>query len=46
MVQNRLGAVVVLPDRIVSVVAFTIAGGRITEMDLLVDPEKLRRLRV
>ena len=36
----------VLPDRVVSVVAFTIVGDRVTEMDLLVDPVKLRGARV
>ena len=46
MVNGRAGAVVVLPDRILSAVAFTIANGRITEMDLVVDPVKLARVRV
>jgi RNA polymerase sigma-70 factor (ECF subfamily) len=46
IVNGRAGAVVVLPDRILSVVAFTIARGRITEMDLVVDPVKLARVRV
>jgi RNA polymerase sigma factor (sigma-70 family) len=46
MVNGRPGAVVALDDRVVSVVAFTIAGGRVTEMDLLLDPVKLRAVRV
>ncbi len=46
IVNGRPGAVVALPDRVVSVVAFTIAGGRVVEMDLVVDPEKLRSVRV
>ena len=46
VVNGRPGAVVVLPDRIASVVAFTIEGGRVVEMDLLVDPLKLRNVRV
>jgi RNA polymerase sigma-70 factor (ECF subfamily) len=46
IVNGRPGAVVKLPDRIVSVVAFTIERGRVVEMDLLVDPEKLRAVRV
>jgi RNA polymerase sigma factor (sigma-70 family) len=46
VVNGRAGAVVVLPDRVRSVVAFTIVGDRVTEMDLLVDPVKLRDLRV
>jgi RNA polymerase sigma-70 factor (ECF subfamily) len=46
IVSGRPGAVVALPDRVFSVVAFTIVDGRVTEMDLVVDPEKLRRVRV
>lgn len=46
IVNGRPGAVVALPDRVFSVVAFTIAGDRVTEVDLLVDPEKLRDVRV
>jgi len=30
----------------VSLVAFTIVGARVTEMDLLVDPVKLRNVQV
>jgi RNA polymerase sigma factor (sigma-70 family) len=41
LVNGRPGAVVVLPDRVASVVAFTIVGGRVVEMDLLVDPDQL-----
>ena len=34
-----------LPDgRLFSVVGFTIAGGKIVEMDILADPERLSRL--
>jgi RNA polymerase sigma factor (sigma-70 family) len=46
VVNGRPGAFVALPDRVVSLVAFTIVGGRVTEMDLLVDPAKLRHVRV
>jgi RNA polymerase sigma-70 factor (ECF subfamily) len=46
VVNGRAGAIVRLPDRVVSLVAFTIEDGRVTEMDLLVDPEKLARVRV
>jgi RNA polymerase sigma-70 factor (ECF subfamily) len=46
IVNGRPGAVVVLPDRVQSVVAFTIVDGRVTEMDLVVDPVKLRDVRV
>jgi RNA polymerase sigma-70 factor (ECF subfamily) len=34
-----------LPDgRLLSVVAFTIAGGKVVEMDILADPDRLSRL--
>ena len=46
VVNGRPGAVVVLPDRIVSVVAFTIEGDPVVEMDLPVDPVKPRNVRV
>jgi len=46
IVNGRPGAVVVFPDRVVSVVAFTIVGDRVTAMDLLVDPDKLQNVRV
>jgi RNA polymerase sigma factor (sigma-70 family) len=46
IVNGRPGALVRLPDRVLSLVAFTIEDGRITEMDLLVDPDKLARVRV
>jgi RNA polymerase sigma-70 factor (ECF subfamily) len=46
IVDGRAGAVVAMDDRVVSVVAFTIVGDRVTEMDLVVDPEKLRNVRV
>ena len=45
VVNGRPGAMVALPDRLVSLVAFTIVGDRVTEMDLLVDPVKLARVR-
>jgi RNA polymerase sigma-70 factor, ECF subfamily len=46
MVNGRPGAVVVLNDRVVSVVAFTISGDRVIGMDLLVDPDRLRAVRL
>jgi RNA polymerase sigma factor (sigma-70 family) len=46
IVNGRPGAFVALPDRVVSLVAFTIVGDRVTEMDLLVDPVKLQRVEV
>jgi RNA polymerase sigma-70 factor, ECF subfamily len=46
IVNGRAGAVVALPDRVVSLVAFTIVDGRVTEMDLLVDPDRLSQVRL
>jgi RNA polymerase sigma factor (sigma-70 family) len=46
IVNGRPGAVVILPDRVASVVVFTIVGDRVTAMDLLVDPDKLARVQV
>ncbi len=46
IVNGRAGAYVALPDRVIALVAFTIAGDRVTELDLLVDPVKLERVRV
>jgi RNA polymerase sigma-70 factor (ECF subfamily) len=46
VVNGRPGAFVALPDRVVSLVAFTIVGDRVTEVDLLVDPVKLEHVRV
>ena len=46
IVNGRPGAVVVLADRVASVVAFTIRSGRVVEMDLLVDPDRLRGVRL
>ena len=46
IVDGRPGAVVKVGGRLVSVVAFTIEAGRVLAVDLLVDPEKLRRVRV
>ena len=45
VVNGRPGAMVAFPDRLVSLVAFTIVGDRVTELDLLVDPVKLARVR-
>jgi RNA polymerase sigma factor (sigma-70 family) len=45
LVNGNLGFVTRLPDgRLFSVVAFTIAAGKIVEMDILADPERLSRL--
>jgi RNA polymerase sigma-70 factor (ECF subfamily) len=46
IVEGKPGIVALLPDRIQAVVAMKIVGGRVTEMNLLVDPEKLARVRL
>jgi RNA polymerase sigma-70 factor (ECF subfamily) len=46
VVDGRPGAVVAVGDRVLAVVAFTIHEDRVTEMDLLVDPERLRHVRM
>ena len=45
LVNGNIGVVSRLPDgRVLSVSAFTIADGKIVEMDILADPERLNRL--
>ena len=45
LVNGNIGVVSRLPDgRVLSVIAFTIAGGKVVEMDILADPERLGRL--
>jgi RNA polymerase sigma-70 factor (ECF subfamily) len=44
LVNGAAGVVVVEQGRVVSVMGFTVAGGRIVEMDVLADPERLARL--
>src|SRR5262245_39925514 len=45
LVNGSLGFVARRPDgRVFSVIGFTIAGGRIVEMDILADPDRLSRL--
>ena len=43
-VNGAAGAVVTVDDRPVAVMAFTIVDGRIAEIDILADPERLGRL--
>jgi RNA polymerase sigma-70 factor (ECF subfamily) len=45
IVNGAVGAVVGREERPFAVVGFTVAGGRITEIDLIIDPEKLQRVR-
>jgi len=45
LVNGNVGLLTRLPDgRLFSVVGFTIAGGKVVEMDILADPERLSRL--
>ena len=45
LVNGHLGFVSRRPDgRLFSVIGFTIAGGKVVEMDILADPERLSRL--
>ena len=45
LVNGNIGVVARLPDgRVLSVIGFTIADGKVVEMDILADPERLGRL--
>jgi len=45
LVNGNVGVVSRLPDgRVLSVIAFTIAAGKVVEMDILADPDRLGRL--
>jgi RNA polymerase sigma-70 factor, ECF subfamily len=45
LVNGNVGVVTRLPDRrVFSVIAFTVARGKVAEMDILADPERLNRL--
>ena len=45
LVNGDIGVVTRLPDgRLFSVIGFTIAGGKVVEMDILADPDRLSRL--
>jgi RNA polymerase sigma-70 factor (ECF subfamily) len=45
LVNGSIGAVSRLPDgRLLSVIGFTVTGGKVVEMDILADPERLARL--
>jgi len=45
LVNGNIGVVSHLPDgRLFSVIGFTIVGGRVVEMDILADPDRLGRL--
>jgi RNA polymerase sigma-70 factor (ECF subfamily) len=42
IVKGAVGLVVPSRGRLLAAIAFTVAGGRIVEIDLVADPEKLR----
>ena len=45
LVNGNIGVLSRLPDgRLLSVIGFTIAGGKVVEMDILADPDRLSRL--
>jgi RNA polymerase sigma factor (sigma-70 family) len=46
IIDGRAGAYVSLPDRLLSVVKFTVEGGRVTALDLVLDPDTLRGLPI
>jgi RNA polymerase sigma-70 factor (ECF subfamily) len=46
LVNGRPGAVVAIRGRVIALVSFMISGDRVAEMDLLLDPAKLRGVRV
>jgi RNA polymerase sigma-70 factor (ECF subfamily) len=46
LVDGRAGVVVVLGGRVLSVVAFTVQGRRVTAIDLTLDPEILQRIEL
>jgi RNA polymerase sigma factor (sigma-70 family) len=46
LVNGAAGAVVAPRGRLFAVMGFTVVGGRIVEIDVLADPERLRRLDV
>jgi RNA polymerase sigma-70 factor (ECF subfamily) len=44
VVNGAAGVVATRRDRPVTVIAFTVAGGKIVEMDAIADPERVRRI--
>jgi RNA polymerase sigma factor (sigma-70 family) len=44
VVNGGAGVVVILDERPISLIAFTVVGGRIAEIDAIADPERLSRL--
>jgi RNA polymerase sigma-70 factor (ECF subfamily) len=46
VVDGQAGAVVVIAGRLRSVAKFTVSAGRVIALDLTIDPDTLRRLRL
>jgi RNA polymerase sigma factor (sigma-70 family) len=46
LVNGAAGFVVIRRERVLGVAGFTVAGGKISEIDLLMDPTRLRELRL
>ena len=45
LVKGNIGVASRLPDgRVLSVIGFTISNGKVVEMDILADPDRLRQL--
>ncbi len=45
LVNGNIGVVARLPDgRLLSIIGFTIAGGKVVEMDIVADPDRLRQI--
>jgi RNA polymerase sigma-70 factor (ECF subfamily) len=46
LVNGAAGVVVLVNGRVFSVMAFTVSNGKVVEIDVIVDPERLNRLRL
>ncbi len=46
IIDGQAGAYVALPSGLLSVVKFTVERGRVTGLDLVLDPDTLRSLRI
>jgi RNA polymerase sigma factor (sigma-70 family) len=46
IVNGKAGLVVVRDGRLISVLEFTVEGDRVAALDLVIDPQKLRRVRI
>jgi RNA polymerase sigma factor (sigma-70 family) len=44
LINGAAGVVVTLGERPITVIGFTVAGGRIVEIDAIADPERIRRI--